>query len=102
MKKTLLLLAIASAVLSCGAEAKGFADDHVNALKMPCTACHPKTDEMPTTATCVACHPTDKLVEKTKDVKPHNPHTSPHYGDKLDCVNCHVGHSESENYCGQC
>ncbi|WP_423837815.1 cytochrome c3 family protein, partial [Sutterella wadsworthensis] len=38
----------------------------------------------------------------TKNVKPTNPHTSPHYNADLDCVNCHVGHEPSENYCAQC
>ncbi|WP_081454058.1 cytochrome c3 family protein [Sutterella wadsworthensis] len=26
----------------------------------------------------------------------------PHYGIQLDCVNCHHGHEESEDYCAQC
>ena len=93
----------ALALLSCsGVQAKGFADFHTETLKLPCTTCHATKDEMPTTATCVQCHPKDKLVESTKDVKPTNPHKSPHYNADLDCVNCHVGHEESVNYCGQC
>ncbi|WP_301096791.1 cytochrome c3 family protein, partial [Turicimonas muris] len=27
---------------------------------------------------------------------------SPHYQNKLECNNCHVGHEPSENFCGQC
>ena len=44
----------------------------------------------------------DQLVEKTKNVKPVNPHVSPHYGKTLECTNCHLMHQESENYCNQC
>lgn len=102
MKKTLLILAMALAALPFAADAKGFADFHTETLKLPCTTCHKTPDTMPTTETCTGCHPTDKLVEMTKNVKPTNPHTSPHYGAKLDCVNCHVGHEPSENYCAQC
>ena len=42
------------------------------------------------------------LVAKTKNVKPQNPHVSPHYQDQLECTNCHHMHEESENFCGQC
>lgn len=70
-----------------------------------CIECHGKTQtpgelEMDK---CVACHgSTEKLAEKTKDVKPTNPHTSPHYGTELDCNLCHHQHTRSENYCSQC
>ena len=36
------------------------------------------------------------------DVKPTNPHVSPHYQDQLDCTNCHYMHGETENFCDQC
>ncbi len=39
---------------------------------------------------------------KPKDVKPTNPHMSPHYQDTLDCTNCHLMHSEPDNFCNQC
>ncbi|HQK99630.1 MAG TPA: cytochrome c3 family protein [Smithellaceae bacterium] len=70
-----------------------------------CEACHGKTNKPEETPMekCVACHgPTAKLAEKTKDVKPTNPHTSPHYGTELDCNLCHHQHKKSENYCAQC
>ena len=52
---------------------------------------------------CETCHGPDKaLVEKTKDVKPANPHMSPHYRDELECTNCHIMHGETENFCDQC
>ena len=51
---------------------------------------------------CTQCHATVTLVAKTKNVKPQNPHVSPHYQDQLECTNCHHMHEESENFCGQC
>lgn len=70
-----------------------------------CETCHGKTQKYEEVAMekCVACHgPTAKLAEKTKTVKPTNPHTSPHYGTELDCNLCHHQHAKSENYCAQC
>lgn len=68
-----------------------------------CASCHgkgkPKAVEG---AACTGCHDVDKLVAKTESVKPHNPHTSPHYGKDLECTNCHVAHGKSQNYCNQC
>ena len=51
---------------------------------------------------CTGCHQIEALVEKTKNVKPTNPHVSPHYGNTLECVNCHMMHGESTNFCDQC
>ena len=56
----------------------------------------------PTIDTCKQCHDVKALVEKTKDVKPANPHMSPHYRDELECTNCHIMHGETENFCDQC
>ena len=70
-----------------------------------CAQCHGKAAKPEALAMeqCVACHgSTDKLAEKTKNVKPENPHTSPHYGTTLDCNLCHHQHAKSENYCSQC
>lgn len=70
-----------------------------------CEQCHGKDHELkvPTMEQCVACHgSTTKLAEKTKGVKPRNPHFSPHYGTELDCNFCHHQHTKSENYCLQC
>ena len=69
------------------------------------TVCHgpdKANPQEPTTATCTACHNVKALVAKTKNVKPVNPHVSPHYQDSLDCTNCHLGHQPSENFCNQC
>ena len=80
--------------------------NHVHQLTgMDCVKCHgkTKTPEALTMEQCVACHgSTDKLAEKTQNVKPTNPHTSPHYGTTLDCNLCHHQHAKSENYCSSC
>jgi len=70
-----------------------------------CEQCHEKVNdpEFPSMELCITCHGiTTKLAEKTKGVKPRNPHTSPHYGTELDCNFCHHQHAKSENYCVQC
>jgi hypothetical protein len=83
-----------------------FPGSHTHMLSgVNCVACHGKTKQPEEVAMekCVACHgSTAKLAEKTKDVKPTNPHTSPHYGTELDCNLCHKQHAKSENYCAQC
>lgn len=82
---------------------KFLADRHVD-KGVTCEACHGngKEKEEPKLDTCAACHPVNALVEKTTAVKPKNPHTSPHYNDKLDCINCHTGHEAPVNFCAQC
>ena len=58
--------------------------------------------ETPEKEQCAACHDPVKLAEKTKGVKPANPHDSPHYHTGLECTLCHVAHDKPENYCNQC
>ena len=82
------------------------ADRHV-ARGLTCESCHGKNmdmknPEIPTIETCTGCHNTKQLVEKTKDVKPTNPHMSPHYQDTLECTNCHLQHDTPEDFCEQC
>ncbi len=79
------------------------ADRHV-AKGVQCASCHGANNEIayPTIEQCVQCHKPDDVAAKTKDVKPHNPHVSPHYGNTLDCALCHLQHSAPENYCAQC
>ena len=104
MKKTLIALAFALAALPFAGDAAAncMVQRPPRSTHLPCTTCHATKDEMPTTDTCIKCHPKDKLVASTKNVKPTNPHTSPHYNADLDCVNCHVGHEPSENDSAQC
>ncbi len=103
MKKAALFAALLA--LSFGAQAGAqLGDMHVKA-GVKCEVCHGpdmKNPEYPTIETCTKCHNTKDLVAKTKDVKPTNPHTSPHYADQLDCTNCHMMHEESQNFCAQC
>jgi hypothetical protein len=78
---------------------------HVHTLAgVTCEKCHGKTEkqEIVEMSKCITCHSPAKLVEKTAKVKPENPHTSPHYGNSLDCTLCHRQHGKSENYCNQC
>ena len=85
------------------AEGKNLADRHV-AAGMKCESCHGpgKKIETPEKEQCIACHDPVKLAEKTKDVKPSNPHNSPHYQTGLECTLCLVEHDKPENYCNQC
>ena len=107
-KKNMILALALSVSLAAGwasaAEKTCGADRHV-AKGIQCEMCHgpdKANPKEPDIKVCTQCHPTAALVEKTKNVKPQNPHTSPHYRDQLDCVNCHVMHGESENFCDQC
>jgi hypothetical protein len=78
---------------------------HLHQLRgVGCTQCHGNARKPTDVAheRCMACHDTTKLVETTADVKPKNPHTSPHYGKDADCNLCHRQHGKSENYCAQC
>ena len=56
------------------------------------------------TATCLGsgCHESwDSLAQKTADLDDYNPHDSIH-GTIEDCNECHKGHSEQVDICGQC
>ena len=78
---------------------------HLHAFKgIQCAQCHGKVKkpEPVEMSRCATCHDAVKLAEKTKDIKPSNPHTSPHYGTDLDCNLCHHQHAKSENYCARC
>ena len=103
MKRLLFAAAVLPAMLmSFNAHAFG-ADRHVK-LGLTCESCHGPDKQIayPSITECRQCHDPKTLAEKTKDVKPHNPHSSPHYGNELDCALCHLQHSEPENYCNQC
>lgn len=67
---------------SLPASADDFLADRHGQIGIKCEQCHgtdAKKPEMPSIDTCVKCHPTNALVDMTKNVKPKNPHTSPHY-----------------------
>ena len=100
----MLMSALLAAGTAAAADGKFGADRHA-AMGLTCEACHGPDKANPATPdikTCTQCHNTKDLVEKTMDVKPTNPHVSPHYQDQLDCTNCHYMHGETENFCDQC
>jgi hypothetical protein len=69
-----------------------------------CANCHadPKNPEAVPAKDCLKCHDMERVSAATAEVKPHNPHDSPHYGKNSDCNLCHHQHEKSENYCSQC
>ena len=92
----MLMSALLAAGTAAAADGKFGADRHA-AMGLTCEACHGPDKANPATPdikTCTQCHNTKDLVEKTKGVKPTNPHVSPHYQDQLDCVNCHYMHGK--------
>lgn len=100
-----LLVAASLALAAPSFAADQFLADFHVAHGMKCETCHGPDKNNPATPdidTCTQCHNTKQLVEKTKNVKPQNPHTSPHYGDQLECTNCHMGHEKSVDFCAQC
>ena len=103
--KTFMMTVFAAVLLAATetVSAATGAERHV-AKGIPCTACHGAKQEITTPGIdqCRQCHNPDAVAEKTKNVKPRNPHVSPHYGKTLDCVLCHVQHDATENYCAQC
>ncbi len=103
MKTILCATAAALLCLSSAAFAQTGAERHV-AKGIPCTACHGAKQEIaaPNIDQCTKCHNPASVAKKTANVKPRNPHQSPHYGNQLDCVLCHVQHEATENYCDQC
>ena len=105
IKGAVLILAALFAAASAQAAEKFGTDVHT-ARGMTFEMCHGKGNpaelDPPDIKKCTQCHATVTLVAKTKNVKPQNPHVSPHYQDQLECTNCHHMHEESENFCGQC
>ena len=103
-KIPLSLVALLGAMLTIGvaqAADQTFGADRHAAIGITCESCHGPDKTQPQTPnidTCTQCHDKKALVAKTKDVKPTNPHVSPHYQDSLDCTNCHLMHGETENF----
>ena len=79
------------------------ADRHAQA-GVTCAQCHGEKNEFlaPDINRCSQCHNPADVEKKTKDVKPQNPHVSPHYGNTLECTLCHLQHEKPANYCAQC
>jgi len=78
---------------------------HVHQLAgVTCVRCHGNTKKPQAVSMdkCVSCHDPAKLTDKTANVKPENPHNSPHWGPNMDCTVCHHQHAKSESYCNYC
>ena len=69
-----------------------------------CKSCHdnPRKAEAAKATKCLTCHTGEAIFAATAQVKPTNPHGSPHYGKESDCNLSHHQHEKSENYCSQC
>lgn len=104
MKTPFLFLALGVFLAADVSAAPDFMSNRHVQMGMQCASCHGEKNEIayPSIDQCRTCHDPKAVAEKTKDVKPQNPHVSPHYGNELDCVLCHVQHGETENYCDQC
>ncbi|PKU25095.1 cytochrome c3 family protein [Telmatospirillum siberiense] len=78
---------------------------HIHQLNgVTCAKCHadPKKPEEVSAKKCLTCHDGETVSAATAQLKPTNPHNSPHYGKNSDCNICHHEHEKSENYCSQC
>ena len=86
IKGAVLILAALFAAASAQAAEKFGTDVHT-ARGMTSEMCHGKGNpaelDPPDNKKGTQCHATVTLVAKTKNVKPQNPHVSPHYQDQL-------------------
>lgn len=101
--KPMVSALVAAALLGSGSILAATLQKHTDS-GVKCEACHGKDMKIktPDIGSCKTCHNLDELVQKTEKTKPANPHTSPHYGNELECTNCHSVHGESQNACAQC
>ena len=80
------------------------ADRHVEKYGLKCETCHTKDMKVKQSGdydVCVDCHGDyEKMIKKTNGKYEVNPHAQ-HEG-VLPCAECHKGHKEGFNYCGQC
>ena len=80
------------------------ADLH-KAKGVTCLDCHGAAKKKTFVAAerCLGCHgPAADLVKKTANVKPENPHDSPHWGPQMECNVCHRQHEKTVNWCNHC
>lgn len=70
-----------------------------------CASCHGETQPTQSVSTeqCLVCHgPLESLAALTAEVKPHNPHMTPHGPTFAQCNLCHQVHQASTNFCADC
>lgn len=100
-----ILLAALLPIAAAAAPSPGFSADRHKAAGVACADCHIK-GKKPTFLSaeqCLKCHgPATALVEKTANVKPENPHASPHWGPQMDCTVCHRQHEKTVDWCSHC
>lgn len=99
-----LLIALAAVSIGCAYAADGAkmgADRHVS-RGVTCQNCHGNDMSKPAYPdrnTCFQCHEEKGLINKTKNLKPTNPHSAPHNNE---CTLCHMQHEKPVNYCETC
>ena len=83
IRSVLTLILTFGCILSLPSYAAGNfgADRHV-ARGVQCQQCHGANNEVkdPDKTQCIVCHDPNAVAAKTANVKPQNPHVSPHYG----------------------
>ncbi len=70
-----------------------------------CADCHGKAKKPSyvEAAQCLTCHgPAEALAASTAQVKPENPHASPHWGAQMQCAVCHLQHAAPVDWCAHC
>ena len=101
----LVLLAALLLPLAGAADAAALGAKAHEAKGVSCDDCHGKGKKRTFVEAkqCLACHgPAEKLAEKTAEVKPENPHHSPHWGPTMECNVCHRQHKPTQNWCDHC
>lgn len=103
--RALLLAALLPMATGAAEKAPALGADLHKQKGVSCADCHGKVKK-PTfveAAQCLGCHgPADALARKTAEVKPENPHASPHWGNEMECNVCHRQHEKTVNWCDHC
>jgi len=101
----LLFLAALLPLAQAAAQTPALSADLHKAKGVTCVDCHGNAKKKTFVAAerCLGCHgsPAD-LVKKTANVKPENPHDSPHWGPTMECNVCHRQHEKTVNWCNHC
>jgi len=100
----LALLAALLLPLTAAAEGAPLGAKAHEAKGVSCQDCHGKGKKTFVEAErCLSCHgPAEQLAAKTAEVKPENPHHSPHWGPTMECNVCHRQHKATQNWCDHC